>query len=331
MRWRSTLSFMAAAAIPLAVTAQRQHEQDVDFRSYSPAFYSMGAASMGEQKLMIFPADREVIDIPLPFPLAGYSPTIPSNSKALFTKRLPIYSSPTDQRAGAGLYKIDFNPTRASVLPGVQELKTYGVGIFVVSFREDKIVFSGEHMDGSSLRCGIFEMELPDGAVKPVIQEPECAHRWVTDWVSLSLSPNGDQVVVVHRGRLERIDLASAGIAVLGDGFLKASWSPDGSWIAAVKNGGKYETVLIDPSNPSRIRTLGSAEPSWSPDSRYLLRINPRGCGSELGTLEALNIDTKKTTTIKSSRCEIYTPAVGWVSNSIIPQASVRRPAGPGT
>jgi WD40-like Beta Propeller Repeat len=309
MNWHQ--AFMLATAIGLALCAAGigQERKRTVPSSYYAAFYSAGAASMNEQKLVVFPDDGGPVAIPLPFALGrfAYSP----NGTALYGD--PLLA--TRNRIPEGIYKIEFNPTRVSpvLVTGFRRLNS-----IAVSSREDRLLVSGEYQDGHNRYCGVFEVSLPGGAVRPVLQGGDC--KYLSSWLRLSLSPDGGRAVAVHNHRLELIDVARGEAKPLGDGFGEASWSPDGRWIAAIENGGKWRTVLIDANSFSRKKILGTSEGHWSPDSRYLLSMSDRGCGdSETGTIQTLNIETGAKETIASSKCQVYQTTTGWVSSSIVP------------
>ncbi len=121
-----------------------------------------------------------------------------------------------------------------------------------------------------------------------------------------------------YQNRLELIDLVRRDTRSLGEGYVKASWSPDGRWIAALENGGKWRTVLIDAGDFTKKRTLVTTEVEWSPDSRYLLRVKP--CPrADSGTIETLNVDSGEVVAIESSKCKVNQTTTGWLSNIVIP------------
>ena len=128
-----------------------------------------------------------------------------------------------------------------------------------------------------------------------------------------------DRAVAIRHDQLELIDLAKGTTRTIGDGFLKASWSPDGSRIAALKSHG--ETLVMNAGDFKKIRTLPESEVVWSPDSRYLLRV--KRCffpiaSNGVGTVEALDATTAKSVSIESSRCKVDMTGVGWVGRSVM-------------
>jgi hypothetical protein len=100
---------------------------------------------------------------------------------------------------------------------------------------------------------------------------------------------------------------------------VKAAWSPDGRWIAALQdNGSEMRTVLMDTSSFVERRILGESNVECPPDSRYLLAAkDDNHCAYNLGTLEAMDVETGKRTTIDSSRCKVTEVTTMWVSSDI--------------
>lgn len=121
-------------------------------------YYSLAGVS---QELKIFPTSGEPINIPLPFALGGlaYSPS----GKTLFA---------TDGRRPAlvkrGLFRIEFNPVRVSLVPGSLDLN---FDSFSVSANEDTIVFAGARPGEP---CGIFELRVHSGEVRTVAHDLPC-------------------------------------------------------------------------------------------------------------------------------------------------------------
>jgi WD40 repeat protein len=134
-------------------------------------------------------------------------------------------------------------------------------------------------------------------------------------WQDFSLSLDGERAVGIHDRRLQLIDLVHGTTRPLGDELFIAAWSPDGKWLACVENGENGRTILMDAATLSPQRVLGNSELDWSPDSHYLLGMKRSdGCiFTEAGTLEAIDIQSGKRTTIRSSRCQVDTATTGWV------------------
>lgn len=120
---------------------------------------------------------------------------------------------------------------------------------------------------------------------------------------------------------MELIDIVHGTAEPLGENLFVAAWSPDGKWLAAVERGERGRTILMDAKNLSQRRILGNSELDWSPDSHYLLGMKQQDrCGPYSGTLEAIDIETGRRTTVESSRCQVNQATTGWVSGEIATQ-----------
>jgi hypothetical protein len=106
---------------------------------YYPAFYSSGAASMGEQKLVIF-TSKEAVSVPLPFVLNRF--TYAPDGKALYAQATVNRRTP---KRGC-LYKIEFNPIRSKPVPGTCDLTA--LHSITVSSGGRKVLVSGGYRDG---------------------------------------------------------------------------------------------------------------------------------------------------------------------------------------
>jgi hypothetical protein len=214
-------------------------------------------------------------------------------------------------------YKVDLNPVGVESLGCRDGLTAFSLD---VANRGDSLLVSGVLKGGAVGHCGIFELRVPGLASRQVVDAGDCSsYRFEDAWTSLSLSPDGRQAVAVRRNRLDLIDVGRGTTRILGEGFEKASWSPDGGWIAAL--GVKAKTELIDTADFKVRRTLAESEVQWSPDSRYLLRVRP--CffpiaSNGVGTIEALEIATGKSVLIESSRCAVDNHSTGWVSGEVL-------------
>jgi hypothetical protein len=291
-----------------------------------PAQYQSANHQFGidSDTLTLFPPSGKTITIKLPFRLndATFGPDGESIYGTIFDAKATLRPHP------AGLSRIELNSQRATVIPG-----SIGILIksFAVSSRQDKVVISGSRQDTNGRRCGVFDIPIPVGDVKQILSA-DCHNQW--SWDHLSLSPNGEQAVATvgsnanHDLHLEILDLVYGTTKSLGGEFWIGAWSPDGKWIAARSNGRVDKLILIDAANFSRRRPLGPADvlmPQWSPDSRYLLlwKEYPFRCGFSLdvdtpATLETLDIQTGKRSTIKNSRCQIDQGTTGWISGEIV-------------
>jgi hypothetical protein len=300
MRW----PLAAMAFVELTVSSIGQIK--VSPYPYEGANY---VSSPQSDALRIFPSKRNAITIAFPFRLRTemFGPDGKSIYGIIIADR-----KTNDARDQSGLSKVEFNPIRVSPVPG-----TIGLNIrsFAVSSRQDRLVVSGNLHNAN---CGVFEILLPDGKIRQVLSY-DCHNLW--DWVDLSLSPNGEQAVATvgsnidHDLHLELIDLVHGTTKSLGDEFCLGAWSPDGKWIVVRKSGPRDELSLLDAVDFSRRRALGGVvvlAPEWSPDSRYILvwsgSLFRCGLYADLdgpSTLQTLDIQTGKRSTIQSSRCQI--------------------------
>jgi hypothetical protein len=199
------------------------------------------------------------------------------------------------------------------VIPGTTAFDFFPV--FAVSKQEDKIVISGQP-DPRRRRCGVFELRLDEGVLRPIVETPEC------EWMNLSLSPDGEQAVGGTTSGVRLIDLKTGSMKVLTSQHGIAAWSPDGRWIGALQIGPwpkPAKTILIDPADPSHIRDLGGItdyELVWSPDSRYIMHTEWSLCGL---TLETIDIKSGKRAKINSSKCHVgLNRIIGWLSNDLL-------------
>lgn len=271
--------------------------------------------------LRIFPSKGNAITIALPFRIK--QATFGPDGKS-------IYGIIVDRHKNVGLdqpslSKVEFNPIRATAIPGTSG---FLIKSFAFSSHQDKLVISG-NLHAS---CGVFEIQLPDGKIRQVLTY-DCHNAW--DWIHLSMSPNGEQVIATvgsnfeHEVHLELIDLVHGTTKSLGREFTLGVWSPDGKWIVVRDSEPRDKLFLIDAVDFSRRRDLGGGVvevPTWSPDARYLLLWKGYlfRCGMDLGgledrpcTLETVDIQTGKRSTIRSSMCQITGGSTGWVSSEI--------------
>jgi len=195
------------------------------------------------------------------------------------------------------------------------------------------LVIAGSQRQASGVfNCGVFEILLPAGTLRQVLTS-DCRYQW--SWDQLSLSPDGKRAVATvgsnatQNLHIEVIDLASGTAKTLSIEFWAGVWSPDGKWIAALGNHSR-SLVLIDANNFSKRKNLGTAaaiRPAWSPDSRYLVlwKFSLFRCGFFLdieppATAEALDVNSGKRTTIRSSACQLNVGQLGWLSRKALPQ-----------
>jgi WD40 repeat protein len=276
-----------------------QKGSEVPHYPYYPAFCSTNRI-MGQAGLVVFPFDKPSVTIPLPCDLHGhaYSP----DGRALYTG------------GEGGVCKIEFNPTRVSLLPGSEGL---GVGNIAVSADQSKILISGAYRQSDKVHTGLFDLSLLKGKVTQILSQEDMSAK--SQWAYLSLSHDGQWATALHNYRLELIDLTNGKTKPVGEGMELGAWSPDGKWLAVSESGGQQRTILLDAETFARRRILGSSDLEWSPDSRYLIGWKRHDlCGWFRGTLQAIDINSGKRLTIKSSRCKVDQATTGWVSRDIV-------------
>ncbi|HXM44781.1 MAG TPA: hypothetical protein VN924_26325 [Bryobacteraceae bacterium] len=312
---RSVLAAAALAGLMVSCTARTDVVYPYEVANRLPSDES--------DSLKVFLSGGKVLTIPLPLRL-GRSIFAP-DGKSVYGAHA-TRTEPHSLRAEPGLAKIEFNPTRASTVPGTP---TFAIKSFALSVRQDKLIISGSRPDVNGRSCGVFEILLPVGNVRQVFIS-DCRYRWA--WDDLSMSPDGVQAVATvgsntdHDLHLELMDLVHGTTKSLGSEFRLGVWSPDGKWIATLGN--RSDGIfLIDPHDFSRRRSLGSTSPirpEWSPDSRYLLlwKYSLFRCGIGIdieppATLETLDIGTGRRSTIRSSQCQLQIGSTGWLRGEI--------------
>ncbi len=284
---------------------------------YSVAAYASDGLDVNS-RLIIFPPDRNEFKIPLPLTLryVVYGASGQSLYATAF-KRLDAKSG----TISPGLLKIELDPVRVTTIPGLDVFDD--IDRFAVSRREDMIIFGGSRSDAGVRTCGIFELNLTDGSIRPILQTTDC--KAGSPWRVFDISPSRSAALISADRRLALLDLTDGKVTPLGSELWVGSYSPDGKWIAALELGppGRSRTILIDPKDFSRRRDLGGSnddEVVWSPDSRFLLHAVYRpACPSQNPlALETLDIETGKRVTLKNSICNAGSDrTIGWVSSKI--------------
>ena len=276
------------------------------------------------QVLTVFPMEGEAIRIPLPFVprIEAFGPT----GSGLYA--VPRKISALGDTTEPNIVKVELNPTRLTTLI---ESTSLNVLSFAVSMREDKIVIAGATLEGTKRTCGLYEIGLPGGNWRPIVEINDC--RFGAPW-ELSLSPTGERAVVNTGSQLQVVDLVHGTITFLPPQFSKgqwragAAWSPDGKWIAVLESRRWGRTFLLDANDLSIHRILSTGyhrmTPVWSPDSRYLLRGKLQlRCGIGIAddppyTLEIVDVESGKRTMVRSSRCKMDNGLAGWLSGEAI-------------
>jgi hypothetical protein len=271
--------------------------------------------------IMVFPFDGIAYTIPLSFVprIVAFSP----KGNAMYA----IKRSEADGKTSSSIAKIEFHPTRINPITESLDLE---ISSLAVSSREDKLVIAGRLR--AQRTCGVYEISLPSGQMRPILESFGCRYELVRN--ALSLSSDGEHVVANVGRDLDLIDLPNGTVKSLGSDFSKgpwragAAWSPDGKRIAVMESANRGRVYLLDPSDMSQQRILHSGyhrmTPVWSPDSHYLVRGRLQlRCGIYFDedppfTLEIDDVETGKRTLIRSSRCKMEGESVGWLSTDLI-------------
>jgi hypothetical protein len=281
-------------------------------------FHPANFATVGALKL--FPADGPATVIKIPFNL--WLVKFASDGRSLYAS---LRSDPlTKLETMPGLVRIDLKPVHSTPVAGTQG---FGIKDFAVAHDGSKIVISGNHREEGGVKCGLFEITVSTGVARRVLAA-DCGYQW--SWTDLTISPEGDRAIasygnsnVDYNYRLDLIDLGRGTIKSLG-GLSRATWSPDGKWIAAIEWSRK-RLILLAANDPSRRRDLGSTViAAWSPDSRYLLiwKWHFLKCGFFIdveppASFEVLEVATGKRSLIRSSQCQLISGPIGWVSSDV--------------
>ena len=223
-----------------------------------------------------------------------------------------------DPSKNGGVFKVQFDPVRVSLLPGSERL--FPVYSLAVSAAKDMLVAIGFEPGGKRGMSSLLELNLKTGAVRTIVESFAPMTDRTIYYANLSLKPDALQATAYHNHRVEIIDLTNGATRLLEAGIEAAAWSPDGRWLAVNKGA---TTILLDSSTLKQRRVLGATLLKWSPDSRYLLnRKSQLMCGlSEAGTLEIVDVQTGRRTEVGSSKCLVDRDTLGWLS------AAVARPS----
>jgi hypothetical protein len=302
----------------VSITSGRANDDD---RHYNPA-------ACGESRVTIFPPRAKPVAISLPTGLRCSE--FSGDGHALLGS----------ERSGRGPYdsgqtilqELAFDPTQLTRIRGSERLNEFVVTSLAATASKDKLLISAKRRDGDV--CGIFEIGVPAGRVRPIITKSDC-QRQISElelWREISISPDARQAAATrgsasHRDlHVELIDLVAGTTTRLVDGFSSPSWSPDGKWIAALKGAPNRAYIyLIDPTShikPRRLSGRTNLKPAWSPDSRFILLVtHDASCGIRIDvdppeTLMALDVKLDRISTVHGSRCLINDGVIGWVDDT---------------
>jgi len=312
------LSILISCALTGGISSALGQSQKPGPSSEYNAAYLFAAGPLNSvSELVVFPVDRAAFSIALPLPTTFLD--FASAGRVLYavvkdTGRDPGHLAPQ-------LCRIEFNPARATLLQASAGLSH--IMSFAVDEHGKKVVACGGRPHPVDLGGGLFEIDLVGGTIRKVIANPACMGPYLTSadsesaWSDLSLSPDGHRAAAIRLRSLEVLDLVNGTARVIASGYRRAAWSPDGKWIAAMENGGRYRTVLFDADTLTKRRNLGVTQLHWSPDSRYLLGGRE---SMNCDTMQAVDVENGKRITIEGSKCKVYGTPVGWVNNDVKPE-----------
>jgi len=286
-------------AVIVGVTSWAGQPATAGSPSFVPAFIQLGTSP---PQLILLPLDGPESTVLLPSePPMRIVPTGSSlDGKAIYAESLNH----------EGIYKIEFHPIRATVIPG-----SAGMGMvqcLTVSPSSGRIIVSSLSLDGGILEIdpvAATNRRLPNG------QPSSCGGA------GGFLSPDGKRAIRKNGNQLDLVDVWTGASRAIAPANIDTSctWSPNGQSIACVVNG---EITAIDASDPSRRRNLGKVigPVEWSPDSKYLLfRTSQLSCLLTLyfDSLEVLDVDTATRTLVKGSHCRISGGSYGWMDRTV--------------
>jgi hypothetical protein len=259
---------------------------------------------MKPYQLILFPLDGPEITVPLPAEL----PTS-MNVLAFSSDGRAIYSQKADPlNRSNGIYKIEFQPTRAGVVPGSVGLGDVCLGLPPSSGR---IVVEGWSWTFNNR--GVFEIDPDAATIRPL----PAGSASSCGGAGGSLSPDGKRAVRKNGKKLELVYLETGMSRAIKGVSADASciWSPNGQRFECSGDGG---ITVIDANDISRQKRFSGGLGEWSPDSKYLLRVKSRFFCFDFGSLEALDMETGKRKAIKSSDCRISGGRFGWIDQTVV-------------
>jgi hypothetical protein len=269
---------------------------------WSPAYFDLGSHSESP-RVIVFPINGTRVEL-----LSTHSPaqgfiSFRRDGNGLFVQPLDLGSS-------TGITEVQFHPPKVDLVRGSS-------GLGPVWYLTDqtrtsgRIFVSGVRTTPTGTECGAYEIYLADGTLKRLRTGsfPECGGG------KGPISPDGRRVLRTSGKRLEMVDIETGAKRLLGDGMAAASWSPDGSWIAANHEG---SLVLIDADATTHKKNLGESgegPAQWSQDSKSLLLSKTDWrCGLYSGSLLVIDVSSGRKAQVKSSHCAIYSSnTFGWV------------------
>lgn len=275
-------------------------------QAFTPAYIHAG--ERGETLLTLLTAQGPAVTLPLPgIPIA---PTLVGGNR----DGTSIYIRPWNT---TGITKLEFEAARQSVVP---ESEGFGRVSFVTASTTGKLFLTSCRKKQANWECGVFEIDPVAGAARPLRTlegfsqsygevSPDGTRALLTEGNFLSHAPIRLSVVTLATGSAEAIKGASSG-----------SWSPDGRWLAVLRN---KRLELLDATTLVRHKNLGSADALgvWSPDSKHILLLKSQfSCMLTLyfESLAILDVETGKRRLVKGSHCEVSGGWYGWVDPAAV-------------
>jgi len=276
--------------------------------SQCPAYFESG----NPPRLTLFPIEGPEMPVslraavPTNLRIVRFSP----DGKAIYGQRTePLNRS-------IGIDKIEFQPTRDSLIPG--SIGTGELSCLTVSQTSGRIIAAGwswTHNQG-----GIFEIAPGTATSRPLA----AGSPSLCGGPGGLLSPDEKQAVVKAGKQLGLLNVETRAARTLkGTSVdMQCAWSPNGQWIAGVRNG---QITLIgaeeNTPGPRNLGASGDGPVQWSPDSKFLLlRKSQLSCIPSLygESLEVIDVETGKRTPIRSTHCRILSGAYGWIDRDVI-------------
>ncbi len=287
----------------------------------SPVFCAAYFETAGPGVLKLFPVSGSEMLVPFSdkLPRDFYPITVGPNGRVLYGESLTPGS-------GKGIWAVQLRPLLVRVVPGSIGLSE--IWHLAVSEETRRLFVAGPSKYTRMGDCGTFEIDPTEGGFRVLLSGkfPGCGGG------GGPISPEGKRALTFAGGKLEVIALETGAVHVidgLGAGVISGGitwvsgcdWSPDGRWIACVRNG---NIILVNSDNSRERKDLGrsgSLQPRWSPDSRTILISKPEvGCGLGYGgSLELIEVYTGKRTRVTSSRCRVGSGMLAWVDTDSVP------------
>ena len=277
-----------------------------DLARYYPAYFQPDSPP----RLMIFPPNGRSLMVGLPVGISNGMGVI-----AFSPDGNALYGQKAEPRNRTmGIDKIDFWPAHESEVRG-----SAGIGqVRCVAPSQASLSIFVSAWNWNDATGGIFEIYLDTGARRllPVDEPSACGGEGGL------LSPDGKRVVRASGKEARLIELRTGADRVIKGGGADTAWtwSPDGQWIAGIRN---REIVLINSDDTSRPRNLGASGDGgvqWSPDSKYLLlRKSQLSCLPTLygESLEVVSVETGKREPVTGSHCRISGGTFGWLDRDV--------------